>query len=105
MQALGHPQTDRRLEVLRGIARSGSISQSARDVGVSYKAAWQAIDTLTNLAGVALVAKSVGGAGGGGARFTAAGQELVTAADALAPARGSVLHQPRAPLAVPAATA
>lgn len=100
MQALGHPQTDRRLEVLRGIARSGSISQAARDVGVSYKAAWQAIDTLTNLAGVALVEKSVGGAGGGGARLTAAGQELLTAADALAQVRGSVMQQLRAPVAV-----
>jgi molybdate transport repressor ModE-like protein len=47
---------DRRIAILRGIAQSGSISQAARDVGVSYKAAWQAIDTLTNLAGVPLVA-------------------------------------------------
>ena len=29
-------------------------------MGVSYKAAWQAVDTLTNLAGVALVERVVG---------------------------------------------
>ncbi|WP_430749762.1 winged helix-turn-helix domain-containing protein, partial [Comamonas thiooxydans] len=60
-QALGYDMADRRIAILRGIAQSGSISQAARDVGVSYKAAWQAIDTLTNLAGVPLVERSVGG--------------------------------------------
>ena len=45
--ALGDPASDRRLEVLRLVGQSGSISQAAREVGISYKAAWQAIDTLT----------------------------------------------------------
>ena len=78
-QALGYDMADRRIAILRGIAQSGSISQAARDVGVSYKAAWQAIDTLTNLAGVPLVERSVGGAGGGGARLTPAGERLLAA--------------------------
>ena len=61
--ALGDPASDRRLEVLRLVGQSGSISQAAREVGISYKAAWQAIDTLTNLSGVALVDRTVGGGG------------------------------------------
>jgi molybdate transport system regulatory protein len=65
--ALGHAITDKRLLILRSLANAGSISQAAREAGVSYKAAWQAIDTLSNLSGVALVEKVVGGAGGGGA--------------------------------------
>ena len=84
MQALGHPLSDRRLQVLRALGECGSISQAAREVGVSYKAAWQAIDTLGNLAGVPVVEKTVGGAGGGGAKLTAAGQELLRAAQAMA---------------------
>ena len=60
---------------------------------MSYKAAWQAIDTLSNLAGVPVVQKSVGGAGGGGARLTEAGQELLRAAEALAQAKGAVMQQ------------
>src|SRR5450830_1593 len=66
-EALGHSPSDKRLEILRGIAAGGSISQAARDAGVSYKAAWQAIDTLSNLAGAELVQRAVGGAGGAGA--------------------------------------
>ena len=93
LQALGHPLSDRRLQVLRALGECGSISQAARDVGVSYKAAWQAIDTLSNLAGVPVVQKSVGGAGGGGARLTEAGHELLRAAEAMAQAKGAVLQQ------------
>lgn len=88
LQALSHPLSDRRLEVLRSIGACGSISQAARQVGVSYKAAWQALDTLTNLAGQPLVDKSVGGAGGGGARLTEAGHALLQAAAAMAQAKG-----------------
>lgn len=102
MQALGHPLSDRRLQVLRALGECGSISQAGRVVGVSYKAAWQAIDTLSNLAGVPVVEKSVGGAGGGGAKLTAAGQELLRAAQAMAQARGVVMQQLQAqtPVAV-----
>jgi len=90
-QALADIPTDKRLEVMRRVGWTGSISQAARDVGISYKAAWQAIDTLTNLSGQTLVEKTVGGAGGGGARLTVEGQRLLALADALAAARAEVL--------------
>ena len=88
--ALGHGMSDKRVEILRGIARTGSISQAAREAAVSYKAAWQAVATLTNLAGVPLVERAVGGAGGGGASLTAHGRHLLELADALARARREV---------------
>jgi len=89
--AIVDPASDKRLEVLRCVAQTGSISQAARDVGISYKAAWQAVDTLTNLRGVALVDRSVGGSGGGGARITEQGLALLALADELAAARRQVL--------------
>lgn len=90
-EALGHAISDKRLEVLRRVADSGSISQAAREAGISYKAAWQAIDTLTSLSGVALVERTVGGSGGGGARITPQGLQLLALADELARARAAVL--------------
>lgn len=90
IDALGHGPSDKRIDILRGIASTGSISQAAREAGVSYKAAWQAIDTLTNLAGVPLVERAVGGAGGGGALLTAQGGHLLELADALDTARREV---------------
>jgi molybdate transport system regulatory protein len=89
--ALGHAATDKRLDILRRVGECGSISQAARDAGVSYKAAWQAIDMLSNLAGVPVVEKVVGGAGGGGARLTAAGRQLLQAGAAMARSREQVL--------------
>ena len=89
--ALGHATADKRLEVLRHVARSGSISQAARDAGISYKAAWQAIDTLTSLSGATLVERTVGGSGGGGARITPQGLQLLELAAELAKARAGVL--------------
>jgi molybdate transport system regulatory protein len=109
--ALSHASADKRIDILRAVGASGSISQAARDTGVSYKAAWQAIDTLTNLAGSVLVQRVVGGAGGGGARLTAAGTQLLDAAAQMAQARTQVLGRlkagpagagvPKAPVMVP----
>ena len=81
--ALSEESTDKRIEILKSIREFGSISQAAREVGVSYKAAWQAVDTLSNLAGVPLLEKLVGGAGGGGASLSQAGENLLLAAASL----------------------
>ena len=91
--ALGQQSTDKRIDILRRIGQVGSISEAARGAGVSYKAAWQAVDTLGNLAGVALLERLVGGSGGGGARLTAAGYSVLQAADRINKARLDVLQQ------------
>lgn len=91
--ALGHEVADKRLDILRRIGQVGSISEAARGADVSYKAAWQAIDTLTNLAGAPLVERTVGGSGGGGAQLTATGRQLLDAADTLAALRRQALAQ------------
>ncbi|CDG86023.1 TOBE domain-containing protein [Janthinobacterium agaricidamnosum] len=66
-----------RVELLGAIAACGSITQAAKAVKMSYKAAWDAIDAMNNLAGVALVERAAGGKGGGGTRLTPRGRQLV----------------------------
>jgi molybdate transport system regulatory protein len=88
---LGHGASDKRIDILARIAECGSISEAARRCGVSYKAAWQALETLHNLAGVALVSKAVGGSGGGGAVLTTAGRKVLAVARELDQARAEVL--------------
>jgi molybdate transport system regulatory protein len=92
-EVLGHEASDKRIDILQRIGQVGSISEAARGAGVSYKAAWQALETLTNLAGTPLVDKAVGGSGGGGAVLTAAGQQVLQAAQAMAEARRQVIDQ------------
>lgn len=66
-----------RIALLARIAECGSITQAAKSVKMSYKAAWDAIDSMNNLAGEALVERVAGGKGGGGTRLTPRGQQLV----------------------------
>jgi molybdate transport system regulatory protein len=66
-----------RIALLARIAETGSITQAAKALGMSYKAAWDAIDAMNNLAGEALVERVAGGKGGGGTRLTARGLQLV----------------------------
>jgi len=67
----------RRLALLSAVAATGSISGAAKRVGMTYKAAWDAIEAINNLAGQPLVQSQHGGSGGGGARLTAFGERIV----------------------------
>lgn len=66
-----------RIDLLAQIAATGSISQAAKAIKMSYKAAWDAVDAMNNLAGEPLVERLTGGKGGGGTRLTARGEQLV----------------------------
>ncbi len=66
-----------RIALLQHIAEQGSITRAAKSAGLSYKAAWDAIDELNNLAQKPLVERSVGGKGGGGARLTSEGERVL----------------------------
>jgi molybdate transport system regulatory protein len=59
-----------RIALLAAIRDTGSITGAAKAVGMSYKAAWDAIDTMNNLAGEPLVLRATGGKGGGGTTLT-----------------------------------
>jgi molybdate transport system regulatory protein len=66
-----------RIELLVKIDELGSISRAAKVMGWGYKSAWDAVETMNVLAGSPLVAKAVGGRGGGGTRLTDQGQRLI----------------------------
>ena len=68
---------DRRVRLLEEIARHGSISQAARHVPLSYKAAWDAVDAMNNLADRPLVERSAGGRAGGGTLLTDHGRRVI----------------------------
>ena len=67
------------LELLERIDASGSISAAAHAMGMSYKAAWQAVETMNNLSEQAVVARQTGGKHGGGTMLTGYGRRVVAA--------------------------
>lgn len=68
---------DTRIRLLEAIEQQGSISQAAKHVPLSYKAAWDAVDAMNNLSEQPLVERSAGGRQGGGTRLTDHGRRLV----------------------------
>ncbi len=68
---------DTRIRLLEAIETHGSISQAAKAVPLSYKAAWDAVDAMNNLADQALVSRSTGGKNGGGTLLTDHGRKVV----------------------------
>jgi len=82
--AKGPIASQRWMDLLVHIGESRSISQAAKAVGLTYKAAWDAIDAMNNLAPGPLVKSSKGGQGGGGTELTTDGRRLVEAFQAVA---------------------
>jgi molybdate transport system regulatory protein len=66
-----------RLELLRQIAATGSISKAAKAMKMSYKAAWDAVDAMNNAMGTPVVESATGGSRGGGSQLTEAGKRLI----------------------------
>lgn len=69
--------TAKRVALLESIDQQGSISAAAKQLGMSYRSAWDAVDEMNNLWESPLVAKQPGGAQGGGTRLTAEGARLI----------------------------
>lgn len=71
-------RSDTRIRLLEAIGACGSISKAAKAVPLSYKAAWDAVDAMNNLAEQPIVVRATGGKHGGGTQLTDYGRKLVT---------------------------
>lgn len=65
-------------DLIERIGRTGSISAAAREMGMSYRRAWQLVESLNDTFREPVVTTAIGGARGGGARVTPFGEDLVT---------------------------
>lgn len=63
--------------LLEAIGRTGSISAGAREMGMSYRRAWMLVDEMNRCFLEPLVETATGGPGGGGARVTDFGGDVL----------------------------
>ncbi|MFP4040461.1 MAG: winged helix-turn-helix domain-containing protein [Desulfosudaceae bacterium] len=68
-----------RVVLLQRIQQYGSISKAARSMKMSYRHAWELVDSMNCQARAPLVETTTGGKGGGGARLTEAGERAIAA--------------------------
>lgn len=64
-------------ELLERIDRTGSIAAAGREMGMSYKRAWELVGTLNAMFRDPVVESTRGGAGGGGAVLTETGRRVL----------------------------
>lgn len=78
LQSEGAPAfASAQIALLRAIDDSGSISKAAKQLGISYKTAWDRVEAMNNMSRDALVMRSAGGAKGGGTALTPLGKRIV----------------------------
>ncbi len=65
-------------ELLEAIAATGSISESARRLRMSYRRAWLLVDTMNRCFREPVVSSAAGGARGGGASLTPFGRRVLS---------------------------
>ena len=66
-----------RVELLERIRQYGSITDAAKSLGMSYRHAWELVDSMSRQSRTPLVETATGGKGGGGARLTDAGEKAI----------------------------
>jgi len=66
-----------KIDLLEAIRDSGSLSQAARDLGMSYRRAWLLINSFKAAFREPVTVATTGGKGGGGVALTKFGEELV----------------------------
>jgi molybdate transport system regulatory protein len=66
-----------KIELLEGISRSGSLSEAARQMRMSYRRAWLLLADLNASFNQSVARASTGGRGGGGAVLTPFGELLI----------------------------
>jgi len=68
-----------RADLLEFIQSTGSIAAAGRQMGMSYKRAWALVEALNSSFAQPLVEAAKGGPGGGGAKLTMLGREVLAA--------------------------
>jgi len=63
--------------LLKGIAKTGSLRQAAREMGMSYRKAWGILRECEKKLGFTLIERKVGGSSGGYSKITPSGHELM----------------------------
>jgi len=72
-----------KIDLLEAIRDTGSLSQAARDLGMSYRRAWLLIDSFKSAFREPVTLATTGGKGGGGVALTSFGEGLVESYRAL----------------------
>jgi molybdate transport system regulatory protein len=67
-----------KVELLEHIDRLGSIAAAGREMGMSYRRAWELVEETSRIFGRPVTTRHAGGRQGGGAELTPLGRAIIT---------------------------
>lgn len=66
-----------RMKLLEKVSQLGSITEAAKSMRMSYRQAWELIDSMNKQSRKPLVITAAGGVGGGGTKVTPEGKQAI----------------------------
>lgn len=72
-----------RIKILKAIIAEGSLSKAAKSLGMSYKKAWNLVDSINKNASAPIITTNTGGSGGGGTEITEYGIKMIAAFESI----------------------
>lgn len=72
-----------KVELLKKINEYGSIAKAAKDMKMSYKAAWDIVKEINSLSKLPIIETKIGGPDGGGSVLTPKGKQLIAAFESI----------------------
>ena len=66
-----------KVQLLKAIDETGSLSKAAKAINISYKKAWHLMDSVNKTSKKPVTINSIGGKGGGGTQLTPYGKSLI----------------------------
>jgi len=70
-----------KVQLLKAINETGSLSKAAKSINISYKKAWHLMDAVNKTTKKRVTINSIGGKGGGGTELTPYGKSLINVFD------------------------
>ncbi len=70
-----------KVQLLKAIDETGSLSKAAKSLNISYKKAWHLMDAVNKTTKKPITINSIGGKGGGGTELTSYGKSLILVFD------------------------
>ena len=70
-----------KVQLLRAIDQTGSLSKAAKSLNISYKKAWHLMNTVNKTTISPVTVNTIGGKGGGGTELTPYGKSLISVFD------------------------
>jgi molybdate transport system regulatory protein len=82
-----------RIKLLKAVEELGSLNKAAKKLNISYKKAWDLIQSVNETAQKPMITTTTGGSGGGGMTLTDYGKTMIARYEHLSLSTAAFMHR------------